>query len=111
MMIVIFTLNAVASFAAVSCMCAEMNSEQVKAEEPCHDMQADEVNQVSDDTQQTSKCEKCACDHCKAPPQMLHLGGQSSSDEIVASVIQMLRADDVSSNLISGIDNPPKHIS
>ena len=119
MMMAAFTLNGVASSAMVVCSCADMiqtgtaGAEMASMEKPCHDMNMAQAGQSSTaDETNAAQCMDCGCGHCKIPSHTSVLGKLSSSDMPLSStLLRMPCSAAMMSDVIFGIDNPPKHIS
>lgn len=109
-LLMVFTVSVIASTAYAACNCADMTSKAMQQMEsgdmPCHDMDKAEA-----DEQNTAQCTDCACNDCKVPPQTSVINDSSASYTIASSMVHMLDSKVILSNVIFGIDNPPKHIS
>lgn len=108
-----FTFNATAGFAAGMCGCDHPDSQMM--EMPCHDAESAKADQVEannpDQEQKSATCTMCKCGHCKSHSHM-SMNGQRANQEIVTSTIALMpHSDVITSLIICGIDNPPKHIS
>ena len=111
MVMAAFTMNAVAATAIAACNCADMTQmEMANTDMPCHDM-ADADQTADQDNTDTAQCLDCGCGHCKVPSPASILGKVSAADMVATSTTHMPGNDVMISNIMFGIDNPPKPIS
>ena len=111
-LMIAFTFNATIGFAAGICG-GEHHDAQVM-EIPCHDGEIAELEVSPEDSKQEQKkaqCTMCKCGHCKSHSQMSLAHGLVSPDIQTNQSTMSAHTDVITSLIIYGIDNPPKHIS
>lgn len=110
-LMIAFTFNATVGFAEGARGDDHHDSQIIEV--PCHDGEIIELEISSDDSkqeQETAECTMCKCDHCKSHLQM-SLGHNAALLDVQSSQSAISSHTDVMTSLIIyGIDNPPKHI-
>lgn len=109
-----FTFNATAGFAAGDIGCDHPDSKVMEMHS--HNMEAADLEQASslDDREEEKKaaqCAMCKCGHCKTHSQMSLGNATPAPNAQTTQSVMASHTDIITSLIIYGIDNPPKHIS